>query len=97
MNIKVEIEPSPSLNRPNVLAGATVTFETEVGAIRIRDCRIVQTRFGNVRFAFPNFCVRCADGRSEYRPTLELPDTIAREISMEALRAYKQGKQGGTI
>jgi hypothetical protein len=95
MHVKVEILPSLKPNLPNVLASATVTLESEAGAVRIHDCRLLQNKNGIVWFSFPTFSVQHGQRQFEYRPTVEVPPILAQQISAEALRAYEQWKQGG--
>jgi hypothetical protein len=95
MNITAQVEPSNRPNLPNMLASATVTIETDAGPVCIHDCRILQNKNGIVWFSFPIFSVQHAARQFEYRQTIELPPTVAQQISTEALHAYEQWKQGG--
>ena len=94
MKVAVEIQPSLRPNSPNMLASATVTLETEAGAVRIHDCRLLQNKNGIVWFSFPTFSVQHGQRQFEYKPTVEVPPALAQQVSGEALRSYEQWKQG---
>jgi hypothetical protein len=90
IGIRVEIIASLRPNLASVLASAIVTIESAIGAITIHDCRILENKNGVCWFSFPTFSVPLGSRQFEYRQTLELPATLAQQITAEALRAYEQ-------
>lgn len=95
MKITVEIEPSLKPNLPNVMASATVTFDTNAGAIAIHDCWIQQSKNDIVWCSPPTFRVQRAARQFENRQTFELPASVPQQISAEALRSYEEWNQDG--
>lgn len=87
VKIAVQIQPSLKAN-PNIVANATVMIETEAGAIYIHDCRLLRNKTGVVWFSLPTFSVQHGSKQFEYRPTVEIPATLAQQVSSEALRAF---------
>lgn len=87
MRISVSILPSFRSNS-NIVASASVSIESDACVVHIHDCRLIRSKSGVVWFSLPTFSVQ--SGRQvEYRPTIELSEGVAQQVSSEALRAYE--------
>jgi hypothetical protein len=73
---------------PHIVANATVTIESDAGAICINDGRVLLNRNGVLWFSLPTHSIQ--KGRQyEYKPTVELSPSLALQVSAEVLRAYE--------
>jgi hypothetical protein len=92
--MKITVEVQPCLDEPKppniVLASFTATIETEAGSLRVNDGRIILSESEVVR---PVFSVEGGDFK--WRPGVELPATLVRQVAVEALRAFDQYRGWG--
>jgi len=88
--VRVKILPSQRIQQRSVIASAEVEIESELGTIKLFDCRFFMHRNGSLLFSLPTHKSIDQTGRVEHRASVQLPKELEKMIVEEAQREWER-------